>query len=186
MRRMSVLITLFVLGLILAGCPPKKVIQPEPSTSVVTPQKIKEEAFGASPEEMITEEQIVKIDTKDIGIPNYIEESGAFEDIYFDFDNYDIQPNAKPTLKIVSDWMLKNPATKIFIEGHCCEIGTNEYNLALGDRRARATRDYLVALGVASDRIEMISYGEENPLCSESKAEACLKKNRRSHFVVIK
>ncbi len=186
MRKISVLVMLLVLGVILAGCTPKKVVQPEPPTTVVTPKEVKEEAVELKPEERITEEQIAKIETKDIEIPSYTEEKSIFEDILFDFDKYDIRPGAKPTLRTISDWMLKNPAAKILIEGHCCEIGTNEYNLALGDRRAKATMDYLVALGVASGRIEMISYGEERPFCTENKEEECLKKNRRAHFVVIK
>ena len=71
------------------------------------------------------------------------------------------------------------------VEGHCDERGTNEYNLALGDRRSRAVRDYLVALGIGSNRIETISYGEEKPVCAE-KTEECWAKNRRAHFVVLR
>ena len=85
----------------------------------------------------------------------------------------------------VASWLIKNTSAKILVEGHCDERGTNEYNLALGDRRAKAARDYLIALGIASNRIEMISYGEEKPLCKES-TEECWAKNRRVHFVILK
>jgi len=108
-----------------------------------------------------------------------------FEDIYFDYDEYEIRAAAKAVLEKISTWMLTNRASKISIEGHCDERGTNEYNLALGDRRAKAARDVLIALGVPSGRIEMISYGEEKPVCSE-KTDACYAKNRRAHFVFLK
>jgi len=79
---------------------------------------------------------------------------------------------------------MDNPDAKILVEGHTDERGTNEYNLALGDRRANAVKDYLVSLGVSSSRIETISYGEEKPLCMGSDEE-CWQKNRRAHFVVM-
>ena len=79
----------------------------------------------------------------------------------------------------------ENMPAKILIEGHCDDRGTNEYNLALGDRRAKSVRDYLVALGIASNRIETISYGEEEPLCTDQ-TEECWAKNRRAHFIILK
>jgi peptidoglycan-associated lipoprotein len=181
MKKFSVLIIL-AFGLIFAGCPPRKAVQPE--EGMVSPEE-RERGPEVRPGERITEEELAKVKAKEVEIPKYIEERGVFEDIHFDFDKYDIRADAKPTLKTVADWMLKNTAAKILIEGHCCELGTNEYNLALGDRRAKATRDYLVALGVASGRIEMVSYGEEKPLCSD-KTEDCWQKNRRSHFVILR
>jgi len=109
----------------------------------------------------------------------------ALEDIYFDFNKYDIRTDGREILQRNAEWLQKNPGAKIQIEGHCDERGTNEYNLALGDKRAKATKDYLVALGIASGRIQIISYGEEKPLCTE-KTEDCWQKNRRSHFVILK
>ncbi|MCK4910910.1 MAG: OmpA family protein, partial [Thermodesulfovibrionales bacterium] len=88
-----------------------------------------------------------------------------FSDIHFDFDKYDIKPEYRPVLMEISDWLIRNEAVAL-IEGHCDERGTNEYNLALGDRRAKATRDFLMASGVPSRKIEYISYGEERPLCT--------------------
>lgn len=182
MKRFSILIVLLVFGLIFAGCPPRKAVQPE--EGMVSPEE-RERGVGVRPGERITEEELARVKEKEIEIPKYIEERGVFEDIHFDFDKYDIRVDAKPTLKTVADWMLKNTATKLLIEGHCDERGTNEYNLALGDRRAKTTRDYLISLGVSSGRIEMVSYGEEKPICSD-KTEECWQKNRRSHFVILK
>ncbi|MEW6419100.1 MAG: peptidoglycan-associated lipoprotein Pal [Nitrospirota bacterium] len=179
------ILVLLVSGLMLAGCPPRKVVQPEPQQPMVTPQETKEKkAAEIKPEEKITEQQLAKIETKE-EIPRYIEEKSPFGDIYFDFDEYEIRPDAKPILQKVSSWMLKNASMKILIEGHCDERGTDEYNLALGDRRAKATRDYLTALGIPSNRVEMLSYGEEKPLCTD-KTEECWAKNRRAHFVILK
>jgi peptidoglycan-associated lipoprotein len=81
--------------------------------------------------------------------------------------------------------VLKNSAVKVLVEGHCDDRGTNEYNLALADRRAKAVRDYLVALGTAPERVEMVSYGEEKPSCKEQ-TEECWAKNRRAHFVILR
>ena len=107
-----------------------------------------------------------------------------FSDILFDYDRYDVAGTYKPVLQDVASWMAKNPTARLSVEGHCDERGTNEYNLALGDRRAKAVKDYLVSLGVASGRIDVISYGEERPLCTDQ-TDACWAKNRRAHFVIL-
>jgi peptidoglycan-associated lipoprotein len=187
MKKILVLMMVTV-GLIFSGCAQKKVVQPEQEQQqqpAVTPAKETQEKKGMmKPEERITEQQLAKIETKQ-EVSKYKEEEGLFEDISFDFDMYDIRPDAKPVLQNVASWLLKNPQAKLSVEGHCDERGTNEYNLALGDRRAKAVRDYLIALGIGSDRIEMISYGEEKPVCSD-KTEECWTKNRRAHFVVLR
>jgi peptidoglycan-associated lipoprotein len=103
-------------------------------------------------------------------------------DVFFDFDRYEIKPEAARTLDANIDWLKSNATAPVLIEGHCDERGTNAYNLALGERRARATRDYLVARGVAADRIVTIGYGEERPACTE-RNEACWARNRRAHFL---
>ena len=110
-------------------------------------------------------------------------EIAALQDIYFDFDQSTIKPEAARTLDANASWMKSNANHLILIEGHCDERGTNEYNLALGERRARSTMNYLVAQGVQANRITIISYGEERPVCTE-KTEACWAKNRRAHFLV--
>ena len=105
------------------------------------------------------------------------------QDVYFDFDKYDIRPADTRTLDANAAWLKSNPGHLVLIEGHADERGTNEYNLALGERRAKSTMNYLVSQGVQANRITIISYGEERPTCTE-KSEGCWAKNRRSHFLV--
>lgn len=102
--------------------------------------------------------------------------------IYFDFDKYDIRPGDAKTLDGDAAWLKSNADNLVLIEGHCDERGTNEYNLALGERRAKAAMNYLVAQGVQASRITIISYGKERPTCTE-KNEACWSKNRRDQFL---
>jgi peptidoglycan-associated lipoprotein len=104
------------------------------------------------------------------------------KEVFFDFDKYDIRPEDAKTLDGNAQW-LKTNDDLVLIEGHCDERGTNEYNLALGERRAKSTMDYLVSRGVQSARISIVSYGEERPVCSEH-SEGCWEKNRRAHFLV--
>jgi peptidoglycan-associated lipoprotein len=105
------------------------------------------------------------------------------QDIHFDFDKYDIRPGDAKTLDVNAAWLKANANQLVLIEGHCDERGTNEYNLALGERRAKSTMNYLVSQGVQANRITIISYGEERPLCTEHN-ETCWAKNRRAHFLV--
>jgi peptidoglycan-associated lipoprotein len=105
------------------------------------------------------------------------------KDIFFDFDKYDIRPTDARVLDANAAWLKSNATHLVLIEGHCDERGTNEYNLALGERRAKATMNYLVSQGVQASRITIISYGEERPVCKEHN-EACWAKNRRAHFLV--
>ena len=104
-------------------------------------------------------------------------------DVHFDFDKAVIRPDGEKALMTSADWLKKNPKRALLIEGHCDERGTLEYNLALGDRRAKATRDFLLAQGVAADRMTLISYGEERPQCAEHNEE-CWSRNRRAHLIV--
>jgi peptidoglycan-associated lipoprotein len=103
-------------------------------------------------------------------------------DAYFDFNKSDIRADAREALSKTADFLKNYPQIKVTIEGHCDERGSTEYNLALGDRRANATKQYLVSLGISADRITTVSYGKEKPFCMESN-EACWQQNRRGHFV---
>ncbi len=105
------------------------------------------------------------------------------KDIHFDFDKYVIRNEDAQILDANAAWLQAHPNQLALIEGHGDERGTNEYNVALGERRAKATKNYLSSKGVADNRITIISYGEERPLCAEHN-EACWAKNRRSHFLV--
>ena len=105
------------------------------------------------------------------------------EDVYFDYDQSLIRPDAKKSLDINVPWLNANPKATIIIEGHCDERGTREYNLALGERRAKAALDYLVTSGIDPSRIKTISYGKERPFAVGHDEEAW-KWNRRGHFVL--
>ncbi|MDD5451308.1 MAG: peptidoglycan-associated lipoprotein Pal [Desulfovibrionales bacterium] len=104
--------------------------------------------------------------------------------VYFDFDKYNIRGDQTPSLDQNANWLKKNPAARIRIEGNCDERGSNEYNLALGERRANSAQEYLTNMGIAPERIETLSYGEERPLCPEHDEE-CWTKNRRADFATI-
>jgi peptidoglycan-associated lipoprotein len=104
-------------------------------------------------------------------------------DIHFDFDRSDIRPAAAQVLEANARWLKAHPDHLILIEGHTDERGTNEYNLALGDRRATSSMSYLVSHGVQAGRITVISYGEDRPVC-EGPHEGCWSRNRRAHFAV--
>jgi len=108
---------------------------------------------------------------------------GAVKDIYFDFDQSNIRPDAREILKANADVFLKNSTATIMIEGYCDERGTAEYNLALGERRAQEAKKYLINLGTKASQIKTISYGEERPLDPGHNEEAWAN-NRRAHFVV--
>ena len=105
------------------------------------------------------------------------------EDIHFDFDKYVLTPKAMMILDEKAAYLREHPEVRVLIEGHCDERGTNEYNLALGDRRANSAKSYLVKSGVAESRLTTISYGEEQPLCTEH-TESCWWRNRRDHFQI--
>ena len=105
------------------------------------------------------------------------------QDIHFAFDRSVLTHESIAALNRDAEWFKKNPTTLILIEGHADERGTNEYNLALGERRAKAAKDYLVSVGIKYSRVSQISYGEERPVCKES-TEECWAKNRRDHFMV--
>ncbi len=109
--------------------------------------------------------------------------AAAFEDIHFDFDKYDLKPEARDLLSKLGEFMQANKEATVLIEGNCDERGTIEYNLALGDRRALSAKKYLVNLGVDQGRIKTISYGKERPLDPGHNEEAWAK-NRRDHFIV--
>lgn len=110
--------------------------------------------------------------------------TSPLKDIFFEFDRADLRSDARDTLRANADWLKTNPSARIEIEGHCDERGTNEYNLALGAKRAQSAKDYLVSLGIAGDRLSTISYGEEIPVCREHE-ESCWRQNRRARFVII-
>lgn len=173
---------------VIAGCQKRVVTQPDASQQQQQGQQQKDLDQQKKDQERVIEKQLDgKVDSSDAMNKSgqYVEsKENMFSDILFDYDKYDVQESYRQTLHSISVWMSKNTAARLSIEGHCDERGTNEYNLALGDRRAKSVKDNLISLGVASARIDIISYGEEKPVCKEQ-SEDCWAKNRRAHFTVL-
>jgi len=111
-------------------------------------------------------------------------ESMNVEDIHFEFDRFNLNTRSRQVLNRIAFLMFDRPELSMLIEGHCDERGSNEYNLALGERRAEAAKDYLIDMGIEPHRIRTISYGEERPVTS-GHDEAAWTVNRRAHFAVI-
>src|SRR5262245_21011455 len=114
--------------------------------------------------------------------PDEFRATQALKDIHFEFGAYTIREEDAATLRANADWMKAHPGTAVLIEGHCDERGTTEFNLALGQRRAQAARDFLVGQGISGSLLATVSYGKEKPLCTES-TEECWAQNRRAHFL---
>jgi peptidoglycan-associated lipoprotein len=151
-----------------------KVVPVEPERSTET-QGVEQEQVTPQETKPLTEEQLFQ--QKDL-----IEISKEFKDAFFDYDKYDIREDQVANLQADADFLKKHGTVRILIEGHCDERGTNEYNMALGAKRANATKDYLVSLGIDSSRIETISFGEEKPFASGHDEDSWWQ-NRRAHFV---
>jgi peptidoglycan-associated lipoprotein len=162
-----------VLGLALAGCA-KKTLGPEDGAFYDDPQS---SAAGADEEALNAQSSLERYRR---GLAP--DEDGVLKDVHFGYDAYELDANARDVLAANAEWLKENPGTRTEIEGHCDERGTIEYNLALGARRAKAAKDYLVSLGVSPDRLSTISYGEELPLCRDM-SESCYARNRRVHFI---
>lgn len=188
MRKLNVvLIPASVALLFLFACS-KPIVSSGPSTSYESEAQHMGAggAEGAGPSGAISEESL---GSTGAGSPLTSEQAAearrAFEneDIHFDYDSALLTPQAQEILREKARYMKENPGTNVIIEGHCDERGTNEYNLALGEQRAKMTQEFLVALGVSASRIKTVSYGEERPL-DRSNTEQAWAKNRRAHFII--
>lgn len=172
--RASLYGVMFFVLLGLTGCPPPATTKPE--TTPAAPQSTAGSSAAAKETASSSSLEAARRDTTPAASP--------LRDIYFDFDRYDLKADARETLKTNADWLKANPSARVEVEGHCDERGTNEYNLALGAKRAQAAKDYLASLGISKERLSTISYGEELPACKD-KTEECWQKNRRARFAVI-
>jgi peptidoglycan-associated lipoprotein len=112
-----------------------------------------------------------------------LNKKGYLTDAYFDYDQADLREDARTALAADAEWLKKYPTVQVLIEGYCDERGTGAYNLALGDRRANAAKEYLASLGIDGSRLRTVSYGEERPFCSDSN-ESCWQQNRRAHLLI--
>jgi peptidoglycan-associated lipoprotein len=143
-----------------------------------------------APEEVVIKEEVKEV-VEDQSIKEQelweqaLAEASAFKNknIYFAFDRYDLNSEARENLEMLTDWLLAHPEFEVTIEGHCDERGTTEYNLALGERRAEAAKAYIVNLGMDIGKVTTISYGEELPV-DPGHNEKAWAKNRRGHFLV--
>ncbi len=206
MKKLISIAVLIMAAALLAGCPKKPtIVKEEAKAPAISPDtkakeeaeakaraeaearakaeaeaeakaKAEAEARARAEAEARAKEEAAKAEAK-------AKEEFRLEDIHFDLDKYEIKDKDREILSNLADWLSKNKSVKIGIEGHCDERGTNEYNLALGERRANSAKKYLATLGIDASRIGTISYGEEKPLCTES-SEDCWLKNRRGHFVI--
>jgi peptidoglycan-associated lipoprotein len=170
----------FAAGLsFIIGCSQQTAPKPQETTA---PQKVetKQEPSKAIPTKP---SQASSLEALQKGTLGKSAGEGPLRDVNFDFDRYDLRADMRELLKGHAAWLKVNPQVTVQVEGHCDDRGTNEYNLALGAKRAEAVKRYLGDLGIAPSRLSTISYGEELPLCKEQD-EACWAKNRRAHFAV--
>ncbi|HEV8610523.1 MAG TPA: peptidoglycan-associated lipoprotein Pal [Thermoanaerobaculia bacterium] len=161
------------------GCkkkPPTTTAEARPPVEQPAPEQAVPPPARPAPGEPVTAEPL----TMEISELN---KKGYLQDAFFDYDQSDLRDDARTALSANAEWLKRYPSIQILIEGHADERGTSAYNLALGDRRANAARDYLDSLGVAASRVRTVSYGKERPFCTES-TEDCWQQNRRGHFVI--
>ncbi len=155
-------------------------VPPPPPPQVKEQPKVeKVEAPPVVKEPVLTEEEIFMRKSLE-----EINNEAPLNMVHFDYDKYFIRDDAKPVLEANAQWLNKFKTVGILIEGHCDERGTEEYNMALGEKRAKSTLDYLVSLGISSNRIKTISYGKSQPI-DPGHNEISWQKNRRAKFTII-
>jgi peptidoglycan-associated lipoprotein len=189
MRNTSRIIIILLVGVMavsLGACKSSgsKVMAPSPAPTPAptpAPEAVTEEVVYEPVTETIVSEQVTEELPEDLVQLNA---QGYLEDVFFETDRYDLTPAAREALAKNAAWLQQHPTISILVEGHCDERNTREYNLALGERRARAVQEYLVLLGIPAQRIQIISYGEEKPFALGN-SESAWQLNRRAHFVIV-
>lgn len=191
-RKLMAWIVVPVLLTVMYGCPHKKPKTPPPDLNVETttvpaptpPPAIKGEEVIPTPTPAVVDKTEDPLLSADLQVVNEeLRRRGFSPDIYFDYDESTLSDDTRQKLSRNADLLKSQAQFSVTIEGHADSRGTNEYNLALGERRANAVRDYLSSLGVAAGRVRTISYGEERPVCTEE-AESCWSQNRRVHMII--
>lgn len=186
MNRMWMLWMVLLFGVALVvGCQPKPApTPPPPPIELPPPPPPPKEVMPPPPPPPPDVQERPWYEDKDLKALNDEAIRRGFQpNVYFELDKSDLKTEAREQLAQNARFLRDNPDLRVNIEGHCDERGTDEYNLALGDRRANAARDYLVSLGVGADRMRTRSYGEERPVCTESQ-ESCWWQNRRAYMVL--
>lgn len=176
------------------GCAKQQVVKQDQMIPPATAASSAQPAKPAAAVQPVTETKLAATEIKEAQPEKQSELQGAtqgkdaalkadLEKVFFDFDAYTLSPAARETLAKNAELLKKQKGAKIQIEGHCDELGSDEYNLALGEKRARAAQQYLVGMGIESSRLSTISYGKEKP-ADPGHDEAARAKNRRDEFVI--
>ncbi len=180
MKKLLILVSILALLVTISACKKKvAVTAPPPPAPKVEEKAEAPEKAPTIKEPELTEEEIFRMKSLE-----ELNRESPLQRIHFDFDKYFIREDAKPVLERNAEWLKKFSSVKILIEGHCDERGTEEYNMALGEKRAKSTMNYLISLGISPDRIKIISYGKSRPLDPGHNEEAWAL-NRRADFVII-
>lgn len=180
MNKRTLVLACTLLGatlLVAAGCKKKA---PTTAPEAAPPPKAPAETVTpppAPPPPPTKEEGVMSEDISTLNAKGYL------KDAFFDFDKSDLREDARTALASDAGWLKQYSSIHVLVEGHCDERGTEEYNLALGERRASAVKGYLTSLGVEASRIRTISYGKDRPFCADHN-EDCWQNNRRGHFVI--
>ena len=176
----KLVLVLMIVGLFGFGCSQKAVVQSEAPMQKAGPTVVESKPIivqKTAPQENVNEKELGELQRLKKEL------QAKLKDIHFNFDKAELESSAKPALNDLANILTKHQKLKVIVEGNCDERGTREYNLALGDKRANAAKQYLISAGIPSARIDTVSYGKEKPLCTEN-AEECWAKNRRDHFVL--
>lgn len=179
MKKFLVVVSILVLLISFSACKKKVTVTPPPAPPVEEKPKAEPEKVPTIKEPELTEEEIFRMKSLE-----ELNRESPLQRIHFDFDRYFIREDAKPVLEKDAEWLKRFRSVKILIEGHCDERGTEEYNMALGEKRAKSTMNYLISLGISPERIKIISYGKSRPLDLGHNEEAWAL-NRRADFVII-
>jgi peptidoglycan-associated lipoprotein len=179
---MAAMMAAALLAIACGGNPPPKApppaeTKPEPAPPTKpAPPPAPSPPPAPAPKELTEEEIFAKMTLEELN------KKGVLADAFFAFDSVELTQESRASIQKNVEYMKRWASTKVMVEGHADARGTNEYNLALAERRAGVTRDYLVSLGVAADRVTIVSKGEEAPFCTEE-SESCWQQNRRGHFL---
>ena len=190
-----VLVSIVALAFVATGCAKKQVVKEESAAKPMAEVKKEEPMAAPAPAPIAPKEEMKQAPAPPAPMEEAKKEAApptmpapidlTSLRIWFAFDDYNLSTQSKENLEKVANWLSKTPATKIQIQGNTCDIGTAEYNLALGERRASSAKKYLEGLGVSADRLATISYGLERPLVPNTD-EQNRSKNRRDEFVEMK
>ncbi|HEY2323203.1 MAG TPA: peptidoglycan-associated lipoprotein Pal [Thermoanaerobaculia bacterium] len=194
MKAFALSVVIVSLALVPA-CRSKKQVEPQTHPDTIASATVPEVPPAPMPSNTTTVEPphdfVQETTIKEEPLPNDIEElnrvaqqRGLIADAFFNYDESTLSADAQSALQTSASWLKKNPQYNLLVEGHCDERGTEQYNLALGDRRANTAKEYLTTLGVDASRIRTVSYGEERPF-DPGHDESAWAKNRRDHLVLV-